>query len=140
MKKYNVNCPYCGAPARLKPANFLFGSRPQYAGKHFYVCNNYPVCDSYVAAHQADRRPMGSLANGKLRHKRKIAHVELNKFQHASGMTKWAVYVWLAAKMGLNEEQTHIGKFNEQQCEQAIRLCKEACRNSRKIRTRQEVS
>lgn len=132
MKKYDVKCPYCGVPARLRPANFLYGKRPEYTGKHYYVCTNYPVCDAYVAAHHADKRPMGFLANGKLRQKRKIAHIELNKFQHTSGMTKWAVYVWLAAKMGLNEEQTHIGKFTENQCDQAIQLCRQGTRNSRK--------
>ena len=35
MKKYDVKCPYCGAPARLKPANFLYGKRPEYTGKHY---------------------------------------------------------------------------------------------------------
>lgn len=140
MKKYDVKCPYCGASARLKPANFLFGKKPEYTGKHYYVCGNFPKCDSYVAAHHADKRPMGFLANGKLRQKRKTAHIELNKFQHTSGMTKWAVYVWLAAKMGLNEEQTHIGKFTESQCDLAIRLCREGSRNARKKAAIQEVS
>lgn len=139
MKKYDVICPYCGAKAQYRPANIIFGKKPEFTGRHYYICSNWPKCDAYVAAHQADKRPMGSLANGDLRHKRLVAHRELNKLQHTSGMSKWAVYVWLAAKMGLTSEQAHIGKFTEQQCDQAIRLCREGTRKARKESARREV-
>ena len=125
MKKYDVICPYCGAKAELRPANVIYGRNERSNGEHLYVCRNYPKCDAYVAAHHASKKPMGSLANGDLRHLRKIAHIELNKFQHRSGMTKWAAYVWLAAKLGLTSEETHIGKFSENLCKETIRLCRQ---------------
>mgnify|MGYP002508141294 CR=1 FL=1 len=34
---------------------------------------NWPSCDAYVSAHRKDRRPMGTLANSELRHKRILA-------------------------------------------------------------------
>lgn len=137
MKKYDVTCPYCGAKAVLRPANTIYGKNRKSNGEHMYVCKNFPACDAYVTAHHASKKPMGSLANGDLRHKRKIAHIELNKFQHSSGMTKWAVYVWLATKMGLSSEETHIGKFSENQCEQAVRLCRQGvkqCNREKKLK------
>ena len=39
-------------------------------------------------------------------------------------MEKWAAYVWLQAKLGLDESQAHIGMFSEQMCEQVISLCR----------------
>ena len=39
-------------------------------------------------------------------------------------MDKWAAYVWLQAKLGLDESQTHIGMFSEQMCEKVISLCR----------------
>lgn len=125
MKKHEVICPYCGAKAELRPANFIYGRNERSNGEHLYVCRNYPKCDAYVAAHHASKKPMGSLANGDLRHLRKIAHIELYKFQYRSGMTKWAAYVWLAAKLGLTSDETHIGKFSEEQCKKTIHLCRE---------------
>ena len=140
MKKYEVICPYCGAKAELRPANAIYGRNDRSNGKHLYVCRNYPKCDAYVAAHHASKKPMGSLANGDLRHLRKVAHIELNKFQHRSGMTKWAAYVWLAAKLGLSSEEAHIGKFSEDLCKQTIRLCRQGAKQAKKEKKVREVS
>ena len=41
-------------------------------------------------------------------------------------MEKWEVYIWLQAKLGLDERQTHIGQFSEYMCEQVISLCQQA--------------
>ena len=54
--------------------------------------------------------PMGTLANGDLRHKRILAHRALKKLQQDCHMEKWEVYIWLQAKLGLDAHQTHIGK------------------------------
>lgn len=128
MKKYQISCPYCGAPAVCRPASIVYGNKVKTKGSYLYLCSRWPTCDSYVAAHKRDRRPMGTLANGDLRHKRILAHRALEDVRQYRRMDKWAVYLWLQGKLGLNEHQTHIGMFSEQMCDRVITVCHEAIR------------
>lgn len=126
MKKYQINCPYCGSPAICRPASMVHGDSTLEKGLYLYVCSNWPECDAYVAAHKKDKRPMGTLANGNLRHKRILAHNALKEFQISRHMEKWAVYLWLQGKLGLREDQAHIGMFSEKMCDRVIFLCRKA--------------
>lgn len=74
MKKTKVYCPYCGARAALRPSSVVYGEHTKNDG-YLYICDRYPKCDAYVGAHQKSRLPMGTLANGDLRHKRIEAHM-----------------------------------------------------------------
>lgn len=123
MKKYNMKCPYCGASAICRPASTVYGAKTIDRKSYLYVCSRWPDCDAYVSAHKKDRKPMGTMANHSLRRKRILAHQALKRLQKERHMNKWAVYVWLQAKMGLDESQTHIGMFSEQMCDQVISLC-----------------
>ena len=67
---------------------------------------------------------MLNMAKISLIHKRILAHQALKRLQKERHMDKWAVYVWLQAKLGLDESQAHIGMFSEQMCEQVISLCR----------------
>lgn len=126
MKKYQLYCPYCGAPAVCRPASTVYGSTVKTKGSYLYLCSRWPECDSYVAAHRQNRRPMGTLANAQLRHKRILAHRALEDFRRSRHMEKWAAYVWLQGKLGLPAEQVHIGMFSEQRCRQVIALCRQS--------------
>ena len=68
-------------------------------------------------------RPMGTLANGDLRHKRIEAHRALNKVVQAGIMTKHGAYIWLQNRLCLREKDMHIGMFSEYRCEETIREC-----------------
>lgn len=134
MKKYQIYCPYCGSPAVCRPAGTIHGSSVFEKGRYLYVCSHWPECDAYVAAHKKDRKPMGTLANGTLRHKRILAHHALEEFQASRHMEKWAAYIWLQGKLGLNESQTHIGLFSEQMCDRVVLLCRQAIKtDSQKV-------
>lgn len=126
MKKYRISCPYCGSPALCRPAGMVHGSSTQEKGRYLYVCSRWPECDAYVAAHKKDKSPMGTLANGDLRHKRILAHRALEELQNFRHMEKWAAYLWLQGKLGLNEEQAHIGLFSGQMCDRVVSLCRQA--------------
>lgn len=126
MKKYRISCPYCGSPALCWPAGMVHGSSTQEKGRYLYVCSRFPECDAYVAAHKKDKSPMGTLANGDLRHKRILAHRALKELQSFRHMEKWAAYLWLQGKLGLNEEQAHIGLFSGQMCDRVVSLCRQA--------------
>lgn len=122
MKRYTVNCPYCGAEAILKPAFKVFGSHANDVRQHIYVCSNWPACDAYVFAHQHDASAMGTLANKELRQKRIQAHKALAAYQKATKMQKWAAYIWLEGKLDLTEDSMHIGLFSSADCDRAIDL------------------
>lgn len=126
MKRVTIKCPYCGAQAMLRPASVVYGNAAKSKESHLYICSRWPKCDAYVGAHKKDLSPMGTLANGDLRHKRILAHRALDTLWKSGHMEKWQAYVWLQAKLGLNSQQTHIAKFSEFMCDQVIAICAEA--------------
>ncbi len=125
MKRVTIRCPYCGAKATLHPASYVHGAGAV-RGRKLYVCDRYPVCDSYVAAHQKTGLPMGKLANGDLRHKRIVAHRAFNWMWESGLMTRPQAYKWMQAKLGLSKEQAHIANFGDYYCDQLIGICNEA--------------
>ena len=111
-------CPYCGGLAVLRPAEYVYGERNLNPDNYLYVCSGYPSCDSYIGVHKKSMRPMGTLANGDLRHKRIEAHRALNKVVQAGIMTKHGAYIWLQNRLCLREKDMHIGMFSEYRCEE----------------------
>ena len=121
--KRKLICPYCGAPVIFAPASRVYGQNIRQKGDHLYLCSRWPVCDAYVSAHRHDGSPMGTLANARLRHKRIKAHDALDTLRQTKHMDKWASYLWLQCKLGLDADHTHIGAFTEQMCNHVIALC-----------------
>ena len=128
LKKITIRCPYCGAKATLRPSSVVYGERAK-SGGYLYVCDRYPKCDAYVGAHQKTTRPMGTLANGDLRHKRIEAHKVFDQMWKSGLMTKWQAYRWMQGKFALNEDQAHIAKFSEYMCDQLIAACNQVYEN-----------
>lgn len=125
MKRKIVKCPYCGAYAMRRPASVVYGESALKGDGYLYVCSRWPACDAYVSAHLKSGQPMGTLANGDLRHLRILAHRALEGFQRRNRMEKWESYLWLQDRLGLTEEQTHIAMFSEYLCGQVIEVCRE---------------
>lgn len=90
------------------------------------MCSHWPKCDAYVSAHKNNLRPMGTLANGELRHKRIIAHRALEAYRTKTRMSKWSIYLWMQGKLRLDARHTHIAMFTEEQCDQLIIECNKA--------------
>ena len=128
MKKNAVKC-FCGAQATIRPASVVHGSNAR--DEYLYVCSRYPKCDSYVGVHRGTRKPLGSLADKKLRTTRIEAHREFNQVWLCGIMEKKQAYKWMQVTLGLSEEQAHIAKFSEFMCEQLIRISKQALANNR---------
>lgn len=119
MKKKTIRCPYCGSPAILKDASYVYGDR-SYGGK-VYVCSHYPDCDSYVGVITGTALPKGSLANKALRRKRVQAHQAFDQIWKQGILNRQDAYRWLAEKFCLDRGQAHIGEFSDYMCEQPIR-------------------
>ena len=90
MKQKQIKCPYCHANASLRPASVVYGLNRRSQGKFLYLCDRWPACDAYVSAHDRTHRPMGTLANGDLRHKRILAHRALEQLQQSGHGKRWA--------------------------------------------------
>ena len=115
-------CPYCGRTAVLRPAEYVHGENIINQGENLYVCSGYPECNAYVGVIRGTRKPKGTLADGDLRHKRILAHRLLNQITDQGIMGRDAVYQWLAVRLGLSYEDTHIGYFSADLCDKSIDL------------------
>lgn len=117
-------CRYCGGVIRLVPAEAIYGEaaaqRLELAGEWIYQCQN---CNARVGCHKGTTRPLGNVANETLRLKRMETHQVFDAYWKRRGMTRTAAYRWLAKRLHLSEEQTHIGSFEMDQCQKVINLC-----------------
>ncbi len=113
-----VYCDYCGHQASLVADSVIYGRS---YGHNAYLCRN---CGAYVGSHKGTDEPLGRLANASLRRWKMAAHAAFDPLWQTGvfrGRRK-AAYAWLATQMDLPIEQTHIGMFDEQQCQKAIEI------------------
>ena len=89
-----MRCPYCRSPVVLRSADGIY--KENHANTMLYVCSRYPDCDAYVRVHEGTKKPVGSLADHRLRKLRKEAHDSFNKLYLTGAMTKDQAYAWLA--------------------------------------------
>ena len=134
MKKAHITCPYCHAPAQLRPASSIYGIHTRDRTAKLYVCSRYPACDAYVQTHKATGLPMGTLADKSLRQKRMQAHRTFNQLWEKGFMRKQDAYAWLCVRLGIPEADAHIANFSEYRCDQVILLCKEFLNAQRKVK------
>ena len=86
-----------------------------------YYCRE---CRAWVGVHRGTDQPFGRLADAELRKYKKAAHAAFDPIWRRTQMTRRAAYKWLAAQLGIPEQETHIGMFDVAQCKQAIAVCK----------------
>ena len=113
----NVICNYCGQPAEYTDSAVIYGR----SYGMIYLCRK---CGAYVGVHNGSTKPKGTLANAELRKYRISAHTAFDplwKIGPFKGKRK-AAYQWLAEKMGLAVDQTHIGLFDVRQCKQVVEI------------------
>lgn len=80
---------------------------------------------AYVGVHKGTDKPLGRLANAELRYWKRAAHAAFDplwKYGRFKGFRDVA-YGWLAKRMGLPMELTHIGMFDVDQCKKVIQIC-----------------
>jgi ssDNA-binding Zn-finger/Zn-ribbon topoisomerase 1 len=119
-----MKCPYCGSKAELRNSSIIYGK--DYG--MMYICNNYPLCDSYVGIHKRSFKPLGTLANKELRLLRSQAHTYFDaiwKYRKKQGdrYARKKGYKWLSKKLNTKLKYTHIGMFDKNRCNKVIELC-----------------
>ena len=128
MKRQTIRCPYCGSPAILKDASYVYGHHS--SGGKVYVCSHYPACDSYVGVHQGTSLPKGSLANSTLRKKRIQAHQIFDQLWRKGIFSREEAYRWIGDKFCLQTRQAHIGNFSDYMCDQLIQEASKVLQNN----------
>lgn len=128
MKRQTIRCPYCGSPAILKDASYVYGHHS--SGGKVYVCSHYPACDSYVGVHQGTSLPKGSLANSTLRKKRIQAHQIFDQLWRKGIFSRAEAYRWIGDKFCLQTRQAHIGNFSDYMCDQLIQEASKVLQNN----------
>lgn len=114
-----VLCPYCVTPAELVDGYAVYPHRPDLRKKQFYVCE---PCDARVGCHGNSRKPLGRMANAKLRRLKSEAHAAFDPVWKKSSTTRTNAYKWLAGKMDMPVDECHIGMFSEALCEEVVRI------------------
>ncbi len=128
-KQLYVKCPYCGRPAVLRKATYIYKEAAE--DKLLYVCSAYPECDAYVGVHAGTLKPKGTLANGDLRHKRIVTHRMFDAIWKNGIFTRKNAYRWMQDIFCLSREQAHIGEFSEYRCDCLIDECRKVLKNNK---------
>ena len=117
-KKTNkVYCPYCGNAAELVDSSVVY---PQSYGM-MWICM---PCDAYTGVHRSSPtfKPLGTLAKKDLRKLRQQVHHMFDPLWKNGSRTRNEAYAWLAERMNLPKEKTHVAMFSESQCKMALKI------------------
>jgi hypothetical protein len=113
-------CPYCGKMSVQVSGREIYPHRPDLFSKVFYRC---APCDAYVGCHPATDKPMGRLANAELRAAKLNAHRAFDPLWRSGGKTRRSAYTWLSKKLGIPQEECHIGMFDIDTCRKVVSVC-----------------
>ncbi len=106
-------CPYCKSDTKVLTQQEVYGR--MYSLDVVCCCKNFPHCDSYVGTH-SDGRPLGRLANKRLRLLKKDCKEPFNRLWEIKRMTRSEAYRELSEFLDLDPELTHFGMFGETTC------------------------
>lgn len=121
MSEKAIVCDYCMKPAVLASGAKIYPHRPDLARKWFYQCE---PCDAYVGCHPSSTRPLGRLANPVLRSAKRRAHAAFDPLWKNRHLSRTSAYRLLSELMNLKPADTHIGMFNEEQCQKVVEICR----------------
>lgn len=117
-------CPYCEDATEYTDSRVVYGK----SYGMIYLCVR---CMAYVGVHKGTDKALGRVADKKLRHAKICAHDSFDKLVECkvyAGTRKSRArkkgYKWLSDQMGIAPEDTHIGMFDVDQCNQVVALCK----------------
>ncbi len=115
-------CPYCGSSTELKNSSIVY----QRDYGWLWICSRFPECNTYVGCHKGTTTPLGRLADKQLRLWKGNAHALFDRKWKKGKMKRGQAYRWLADKLGIEPEKTHIGMFDVEQCKRVVEICKNA--------------
>jgi hypothetical protein len=131
-------CTHCGKLAKLVGGDMIYPHRPDLADRKFYLCFG---CDSYVGCHAGEKnKPLGYPANPELRRARSLLHKErfdpvwmeawrdyvaeptVEEKVRFSRIARARTYAFLASRMGMTRQETHISMLDLEGCRAAWQI------------------
>ena len=64
--------------------------------------------------------PVGTPAVAKVRKARIRAHAAFDRLWQSKLMTRDRAYAWMRERLGLTEDESHIGRFDETMCQRLV--------------------
>lgn len=120
-KSGSVMCDYCDKPAKLVTGKVMYPHRPDLYGKFFYKCD---PCKAWVGCHPNTTNPLGRLANAELRKAKSAAHAAFDPIWKSRRKSRGSAYKWLAERLGMAQQNCHIGMFDVDMCRRVVEACK----------------
>ncbi len=121
MEMSAPTCDYCGNLSRLTNGKEVYPHIPRLHAKPIYACM---PCRAWVGCHPGTTIPLGRLADGALRKAKMAAHEAFDPLWKDGPMKRKAAYGWLAGRLGLRVEDTHIGMFDAETCAKVVEECR----------------
>ena len=114
-------CPECRKAARLVDSKIVYGK--SYGNIWYCDCVKGDV---YVSCHKGTDRPLGTMANARLRYYRKRAHRAFDPLwsNKSAELSRSDAYHWLASRINVPFEECHIALFDEETCIVAERVAR----------------
>ena len=111
-------CPFCGGKVGLKDSSTIYGR----SYGNVYICENYPKCDAFVGTHHGKTKPLGTLADSKLRNKRKETHSLFDQLWRGKNkiMGRGKAYKYMAEKLNIEQKRAHIAMLTYEECNNLI--------------------
>ena len=113
-------CPYCGNEPELVNSTEVYGPGHDYG--NLMACLD---CDAYVGTHGGKRKPLGRLADRRLRIWKKRAHAAFDPLWKKGDMTRSKAYRWLSERLDIDPEWCHIGMFGMRYCKKVVAVCRQ---------------
>lgn len=124
-------CTHCGEQAELTTEDKIAALKSNNPNKYFWICES---CEAWCGIHKntSANAPLGLPANENLRKLRQQTHYEFDQLWKrkmerdgcSSRQARNSGYKWLSEQMGICVEECHIALFNEDQCKEAIEICR----------------
>lgn len=117
-------CPYCSSETEYTDSLEVYSK----SYGMIYICK---PCDAWVGTHKGDpTQALGRVANAELRELKTQVHKLFDPlWEKAVKVRGWSkqkarssAYSWLAKRMLLPVEQCHIGMFDIERCQKAIKI------------------
>lgn len=110
-------CPYCQDEAQWVENKVIYGKN---IGKSYMAWYCKP-CNAWVGCHENTTRPLGTMANAKLRKWRIRAHQAIDPLWKKGPIKRNTVYKVLSRAFGY---RIHIGKADIETCKKIIQMVK----------------
>lgn len=101
-------CPDCESSMVLRTSKYGL----------FYGCVEFPKCKAAHGAHKKTGLPLGTAAGKKTKQARIRAHDAFDQLWKGKHMSRGDAYGWMQEQMSMTGDEAHIGKFNEDQCDE----------------------